>query len=405
MIKKTNILFYIPELSQGVGGVRQYAAGLLNLFPGLQEQYNFFIYHDGNDEVVLNIIKENPQLKQIKSADYGITKSDRLQFKIDRFLFRSKNIFKKKLPYPKPNVIDKIISVNKIDIIHCPYQYIPEVKNVKLITTLHDVQELYFPEFFTAEQRAYRAVHFMDYIRRADKAIVSYDHVKKDLIKFFDKNPNQIDVLLLKMDNLWFKKYSNHTVEQHDSVPEKFLICPANFWRHKNHERLVEAIQYIKVQKGITVNLVLTGDYHFEHGMYIKNMISSLHLEDQIKILGIVDEITLYNLYKTTLGVVVPTLYEAGSFPLMESILMEIPVICSHTTSLPETIGNAEFIFDPLSIEDMADKIIKLWSQEDYRQRSINNSKKQQQRLINTGASEKLNTIYSELYGSIIKAI
>ncbi|WP_143885572.1 glycosyltransferase family 4 protein [Chryseobacterium binzhouense] len=398
MSRKKNILFYIPNLSQDAGGVRQYAAGLLNLFTDLIDKYHFCIYHDGNDEVIMNILIENPHLKHIKSQDYDFTKKEIFNQNLLRIYNRSKNLLIKKISFNKMTILDKIISLNNIDIIHCPYQYIPQKKNVKLITTLHDVQELYFPEFFTAEQRAYRAVHYKDYIDRADKVIVSYQHVKNDLVKFFAKDSNKIDVLLLKMNKLWFSKYLNHKFTKPTSVPEKFLLYPANFWKHKNHEKLVETIKYIKEHKGISVNLVLTGDHNFDHGRYITRMIKKYQLDNQIIILGIVDELTLYNLYKTTIGVVVPTLYEAGSFPLMESILMEIPVICSSTTSLPETIGNADFIFDPLSIEDMAEKILKLWLEVEYRTRSTNNCRKQQQRLIETDASQKLNKIYSDLH-------
>lgn len=398
MIRKKNVLFYIPGLTQDAGGVRQYSAGLLNLFLDLHKDYNFFIYHDGNDDVIMNILKDNPEFTLIRSIDYTFTNKELAKEKIFWLYNRTKNLLIKKIGYNKDTILNKIIRINKIDIIHCPNQYIPNNASAKLITTLHDVQELHFPEFFTAEQRAYRAVHFKDYIERADKVIVSYNHVKEDLIKFFDKNPKDINVLLIKMNNLWFNKFKNIRFSKVQNVPEHFILYPANFWKHKNHERLIEAIKYIKIEKEIEIKLVLTGDYNFDHGIYIKDLIKKYNLDSQIEVLGIVDEITLYNLYKTSLGVVIPTLYEAGSFPLMESILLEVPVICSNTTSLPETIGDSEFIFNPLVVHDMADKIIKLWSQDDYRQRSVDNNKKQQGRLINTGAKEILSKIYSEMY-------
>ena len=96
-------------------------------------------------------------------------------------------------------------------------------------------------------------------------------------------------------------------------------------------------------------------------------MIHQYNLQNQFTLVGIVNEAELYNLYKNSQGVVIPTLYEAGSFPLVESILMEIPVICSNITSLPETIGNQEFIFDPNSVENIAKKIELLWINENYR--------------------------------------
>mgnify|MGYP000645585168 FL=1 len=126
-------------------------------------------------------------------------------------------------------------------------------------------------------------------------------------------------------------------------------------------------------------------------------MIHQYNLQNQFTLVGIVNEAELYNLYKNSQGVVIPTLYEAGSFPLVESILMEIPVICSNITSLPETIGNQEFIFDPNSVENIAKKIELLWINENYRNASILNNQKQQRRLIETNAEKMILSIYNKL--------
>ena len=123
-------------------------------------------------------------------------------------------------------------------------------------------------------------------------------------------------------------------------------------WPHKNHKNLVKSIKLLK-EKGIVVNVVLSGDSNSKNGDIVKEMIHQYNLQNQFTLVGIVNEAELYNLYKNSQGVVIPTLYEAGSFPLVESILMEIPVICSNITSLPETIGNQEFIFDPNSVENI----------------------------------------------------
>ena len=261
---------------------------------------------------------------------------------------------------------------------------------------MHDVQELHFPEFFTAAQRANRAVNYMKYINDAEIVIVSYNHIKEDIKKYFNKNENQIFVLLLKMDNLWFKKYENNNVQKIE-IFDKYIFYPANFWKHKNHKKLIEAIQFLKLKKGIKINLILSGDNKNHEGPSINELIKRLDLEDQIKTIGIVDEISLYNLYKNTLGVVVPTLYEAGSFPLMESILLEVPVVCSNVTSLPETIGNDSFVFNPNSVESIAEKIEKLWNDKEYRMLSITNNKNQKSRLINTRADIILNEIYTQI--------
>ena len=81
----------------------------------------------------------------------------------------------------------------------------------------------------------------------------------------------------------------------------------------------------------------------------------------------------------------------------MESILLEVPVVCSNVTSLPETIGNDSFVFNPNSVESIAEKIEKLWNDKEYRMLSITNNKNQKSRLINTRADIILNEIYTQI--------
>jgi len=398
MIKK-NILFYIPSLSQDLGGVRQYACSLLKLFPDLANTYKFFIYHDNKDPNIINVLKENPQFKLIKPGQFKLSKLSNLISLFKYFSLKVLSIMKNNpTDYVRESDLDFVVDKFSIDIIHCPYQFLPvfpnsRKKKIKLIVTMHDVQELHFPEFFSAESRAFRAVSYMNYINRADSVVVSYDHVKGDIKNFFNKNDESIFVILLKMSNLWFKKY-DHLKFKRIEIVDKYLFYPANFWKHKNHHRLVEAIKYLKVNNNLHINLILTGDFNTTEGPILNKLIEEFDLMCQIKILGIVSEEELFHLYKNSIGVVIPTLYEAGSFPLMESILMEIPVICSNVTSLPETIGNEMFIFDPYSIEDISKKIELLWNSKEFRNQSIENSKIQQIRLINTNAVSILHSIY-----------
>jgi glycosyltransferase involved in cell wall biosynthesis len=320
--------------------------------------------HNDNDPIILDIIKSNVNLKLITTNSYTLSFFKKIIYKTHNKLALIINaIFSSQQKMHFYESLNELIKTFKIDIIHCPYQFIPTIENVKLICTMHDVQELYFPAFFTPDQRAHRAVNYNKYIKNADAIIVSYKHVKEDILNFFQKQESSVHVVLLKMNNLWFKKYQNDsTLDLNFKLPfSKYLLYPANMWIHKNHKNLVEAIKLLK-DKGIIINIVFTGDYRSKNGEHIQELIELYHLQNQVKIVGIVSEIELYGLYKNTWGVVIPTLYEAGSFPLVESILMEIPVICSNVTSLPETIGNEDYIFDPRSIQSIADKMEELWT-------------------------------------------
>jgi glycosyltransferase involved in cell wall biosynthesis len=124
----------------------------------------------------------------------------------------------------------------------------------------------------------------------------------------------------------------------------------------------------------LTINLVCTGDRTDYFFNALEPYIIQNELEGNVRFTGIVDDLDLYCLYRESYGVIIPTRYEAGSFPLYESIFMGIPVICSNTTSLPETIGDQRFVFDPTNIGEMSNKIYLLYSNEEYRKENISNS-------------------------------
>jgi glycosyltransferase involved in cell wall biosynthesis len=288
----------------------------------------------------------------------------------------------------------------KIDIVHFPGQYNPLITGPKRICTIHDIQELHFPDFFTPEERRDRAITIVDKLKISDLVIVSYNHVKNDLIRYCKMPENKILVCLLDMKNLWFKKFESLPAKDISSLnlPGKFLLYPANTWKHKNHIALLEALAYLREQENVIINVICTGDKNANFTDTILPRLKELKLEDQARFLGVVDEETLYSLYQRCVGVVVPTAYEAGSFPLIESMIMQVPVICSNVTSLPETIGDPQFVFDPYNIPGMAAKIREVYDSEEYRRQNIINSKSNVEKILNTGALKKVTDSYKQLF-------
>ncbi|MBN4073022.1 glycosyltransferase family 4 protein [Crocinitomix catalasitica] len=390
------ILFYIPDLDQTSGGIRQYSAGLLKMISELDE-HEIYVLHNNHDPEIILII-ENAHNLVLIPKNIGTEKNwERKKYMVARgFHFLRKKGTGKDLRVR--SYLDRICRKYKIDIVHSPWQGQPFPQQVKNIFTLHDVQELHFPEFFSPEDREYRARTWLYNIERTDKIIVSFKHVKDDLIKYFRLKEEMIEVIFLNMQNIWFTNYESSdavdTKDIHDF--EEFLLCPANTWPHKNHERLLESLALLKESKNIKVNLVCVGHQN-DHFSIIKNKTSDLQLENQVKFTGIVDEITLYSLYQNCVGVVIPTLYEAGSLPLIESIMMGIPVICSNVTSLPETIGNENYLFDPFNVKEMGQLIEKLWSDDDFRLSNSAHTATMRERLVNTGATEKMRELYQSL--------
>jgi glycosyltransferase involved in cell wall biosynthesis len=380
-------------MSQQYGGIRQYTVALLNLLARDTEN-NYFVYHENDDPEVMAVLDKYPRFKLIRIIS-NKNKFNKNLLEARRKLLRRIGTRKK----IEEIYLEWICKHYRINIIHCTYQYLPQTKNVRSICTMHDVQELHFPEYFAPQDRAERAADFWQYTKNADKIIVSYQHIKDDIIKYFRVPSVKIEVILLEMNNLWLDKFKPIDIIPLTGIDIQgpYILYPANTWQHKNHLALLTALLALK-NRGITdIKVVCTGHQTPYFETTLKPFIEEHGLQGQVLFPGVVDEITLYSLYKTCVGVAIPTLYEAGSFPLMEAILLEVPVICSNVTSLPETIGNTEFIFDPGNIDQLSQKLLQLWQDEDFRQRSRINGKKQTGSLTHTGALAKMQAVYSSL--------
>ena len=269
-----------------------------------------------------------------------------------------------------------------LDVLHVPYQVPPSYElNVPLAVTMHDVQEIHLPQFFTAEDRRDRAIWHLRAIRQAAVVVVSFEHVKQDLIRYFSCPEEQVVVVPLPIEQCSLQSPSPAESKQYRQKYARypdFFLYPAQTWEHKNHLRLIEAFGVVRRRTGRPLSLICTGR---KNGFYsrIESTLRDSPVADQILFTDVVPEVELRWLYERCLGVVIPTLYEAGSFPLIEAMQIGAAVVCAEITSLPETIGDRQFLFDPRGVEQIATAMTRLASDAAYRDASIANG---QRRLI-----------------------
>lgn len=271
----------------------------------------------------------------------------------------------------------------KLDVLHFPFQCLPIYNwEIPIVISLHDLQQEYFPEFFTKKQLKYRNIHYRKSAVECDQIIVSFSHVKEDINKFYNVPLEKISITYLGIEN----RFKHIDVIKKDdlfnkfNIKNNFIFYPAQTWKHKNHIKLLDALVILRDKYKRKIYLICTGnmDDNFKN---IREHIDKKKLTEQVSFLGFVSIAELYSLYIYSDLVVIPTLYEAGSFPLIEAMSLKKPVICSNVTSLPETIGDNRFVFNPNNEEEMAKMILDMLENKELRSLNIKNSKKQIQRF------------------------
>lgn len=130
-------------------------------------------------------------------------------------------------------------------------------------------------------------------------------------------------------------------------LSEKYLLYVGNFYPHKNLKRLISAFKKISQEINSDYLLILVGgNEYFKMGNII--------------ITGKIDDNRLNNLYRGAELYVFPSLYEGFGFTALEAMKRGTAVVTSNASCLPEILGNAVLYFNPLNIEDIAEKIKKV---------------------------------------------
>lgn len=254
------------------------------------------------------------------------------------------------------------------DVVHWLARYW-ERSDRPMAYNLGDLQDRHYPEYFEESTRTWRDVFCQGGCEAAETIITASEFVANDIVTEYgvarDKiavvyrgPPTQYDAVTLGPEAV---------CERFDLDPG-FAFYPAKKWPHKNHDRLLRALDRVRNERDVALSLVCTGSQHPTDQFWeLKRLTNERGLEDAVHWLGYVDESELLALYRASGFLVFPTLFEGQGFPLVEAFDVGTAVVCSDIPPLREYGGAAPRYFDPESVPDIADAIAALATDESLR--------------------------------------
>jgi len=251
------------------------------------------------------------------------------------------------------------------DVVHNPLTNVrPLALSRPSVLTFYDMQHEYYPQMFSPRELLRRKAKYEKAVHLADRIIAISGHVKLSLMEKYGVAADKIDVVYLGCGAEYRMLEDSgrfDTLKQKYRLDRPFMYYPAATWPHKNHRNLLAALRILKDQSSFDGDLVLTGIAMRAHSELIEE-IERHGLSDRVKVLGYLPYEELPSLYNMARLLVFPSLFEGFGIPLVEAMACGCPVVCSDDTSIPEVIGDAGLLFDPLSPADIAEKILTVWN-------------------------------------------
>ena len=229
----------------------------------------------------------------------------------------------------------------------------PRPMPLPTVVMIPDNQEVFYPGFFSRQQRFTREWHYQGSARMAERVLTPSEYSKGTLAEHYGVDPGKICVAPHCADARYFRAREIARRPMTHLPEGKFLFYPANRWHHKNHDTLLRTLRFLAAEKGIKLSLVLSG-HDVEGGYPVSQKASEYGVADQVFPVGYVSVEELAWLYSHAEMTVFPSLFEGFGLPLVEAMAAGCPVVCSRAGSMPEVGGDAMEYFDPQSVPEMA---------------------------------------------------
>jgi glycosyltransferase involved in cell wall biosynthesis len=276
----------------------------------------------------------------------------------------------------------------RLDVLHSPYYIKPYLLSCPSVVSLYDLIAARYPQYLPSPwARLAFAITTRLAITTARLLITLSAASRRDLAELYGVPPERVAVTPLAADE-HFQPIAEATtldaVRRKYCLPEHFVLYLGSNKPHKNLVRLVEAWALILSPQSSGPNrqsaigaahgppprgnpqLVIAGHWDPRYPQAQQKATES-GLEENVRFLGDVSEADLPALYNLAAIFAFPSLYEGFGLPPLEAMACGTPVVCANTSSLPEVVGDAALLFDPLDVQAMAATIAQALSYADLR--------------------------------------
>lgn len=325
--------------SQFGGGISRYFENIINRLPStftpqlLTTRRNGVIY---------------PQHQNLKSIVYRRFRPTRVSLRLERqyFRFRTAN--------------------EKFDIAHPTYYTLLTGSDISdynypVVLTVYDmIHELYAAKI---DPHGEEAAKKKKAILAAQAIICISENTRNDLLKYYPQLKTRV-----------YLTHLAHSIDASMShgdepIPRRpyFVYVGSRHASYKNFDQLLFAFADVLSMRPDIVLCVVGAPFSDAE----RRMVVGLKLSDSVEHFGHASDAQLAKLYRCSIGLVYPSLYEGFGIPPLEAMACETAVIASHSSSLPEVVGDAGILFNPAIKDELTEAMIYLLNDSANREKLI----------------------------------
>ena len=244
----------------------------------------------------------------------------------------------------------ELLAPGPFDVVHSPTPLMVPTRSAAQVVTIHDVDFLVHPERGVREIRRDYARLAHAHAHRADVVVVPSHYTGEQVATRLDLAPERI-VVCPNGPPGWPTRA--------DTPRPKHLLFVGTVSARKNVDRLLDAYARVRATQPQVPPLVLAGQLSPDDAAVLAPL-RQPPLAGHVRHEGYVDDQRLRALYEQAVGLILPSLDEGFGIPALEAMELGVPVLAARCGALPEVVGDAGLLVDPLDVEALAAAIGRL---------------------------------------------
>ena len=258
------------------------------------------------------------------------------------------------------------------------------------IVTLHDLNFLRHPEWYTFKFRTIYSLCALPGLRNADRVVAISKYVQEHARQYLHVSDERLRMIYNGSKSLALP-------DDNTTAAGPYLLCVGSIPPHKNLARLIEAYQLVRTDYP-DLELKVVGRPVAQSGRDDK--LSQLLSAPGVRVLGYLSEADLARAYAGTRVFCYPSLEEGFGLPILEAMSADAPVVTSNVSCLPEIAGDAAVLVDPHRVESIAEGIREVlqWSPEE-KARRVAAGRRRAAQFSWSAAADAYLALYREVVG------
>jgi glycosyltransferase involved in cell wall biosynthesis len=232
---------------------------------------------------------------------------------------------------------------------------------------IHDLSFEHRPQDLRLSHRWFQQYFVPRYARNAERLVTVSSFSRDDLVRKYHIPEGKINIVPNGVSEQFhpLPGPAIRKVREKYAGSRPYFLFVGALQPRKNIVNLLLAYEQFCRQTDEEVDLLIVGGDMHKTREIIKTH-RSMKCGSKVHFTGRVPDVELVQLMGAALALTFVPFFEGFGIPVIEAMAAGIPVICSNSSSLPEVGGGSVCYVAPESVDEIADAMIKIYTDKDY---------------------------------------